>query len=98
MIQQPPPSTRTDALCPYSTLCRSEGMTRGDAQAREHAERRQPVERPAGIGAVHGLEALHERAQDDALRDRGDDGAEAEGPVPDRLAALRLEEIGSEHV
>src|SRR3546814_6354236 len=34
MIRRPPRSTRTDTLCPYTTLCRSHGLLAGgDADA-----------------------------------------------------------------
>ena len=43
--------------------------------AGQQAERRQPVPPAAGVGAAVDVDALQQRAQHDALRERGDERA-----------------------
>src|SRR3546814_16406923 len=43
MIRRPPSSTRTDTLCPYTTLFRSESVDDVNALGRPHRDRRRAV-------------------------------------------------------
>src|SRR3546814_20687614 len=56
MIRGPPRSTRTDTLCPYTTLFRSPRPTwrRGGSRAAPRAGCRPPVS-PAAIGSIDAI-------------------------------------------
>src|SRR3546814_9113765 len=45
MMRRPPRSTRTDTLCPYTTLCRSIDIVVTDTEAGHDLERRQAREK-----------------------------------------------------
>src|SRR3546814_7294739 len=45
MIRRPPRSTRTDTLCPYTTLFRSQGLDLGHAAPRVRRGLEPPLER-----------------------------------------------------
>src|SRR3546814_11236364 len=62
MRRRPPRSTRTDTLCPYTTLCRS-GGGRGDAGGKQQTTDRHPRARPEGPGASDGAVALDARVK-----------------------------------
>src|SRR3546814_19565078 len=53
MIRQPPRSTRTDTLFPYTTLFRSIGVNRGHRPVMAGIHRLEHVERLAGAHLAH---------------------------------------------
>src|SRR3546814_19584885 len=87
MIRRPPRSTRTDTLCPYTTLFRSRAalhllaaefdLGRAADIAREHARDRR-AGRQLDIGEVAAVPFLVARARD-AERDPGDGRKGGEG-------------------
>ena len=90
------------ALRPDQQPGRAEqGIARHHAEAAHHREPRGPIERAAGELAVGDRDALDEAAQDHALEEGGQRGAEPEGAVPPHLAGARhpaeLEGDAAEH-
>src|SRR3546814_11020657 len=79
MIRRPPRSTRTDTLCPYTTLFRSAGAVARliDVVAGQHSEpdRSAGVDRgtrqAVGRGLAHVLEVGRATTDDDAEGDHG---------------------------
>ena len=57
------------------------------AHAGEQAERREPVPPAAAVGAAVDADALQQRAEHDALRERGHERAAGEREIPDRAGA-----------
>src|SRR3546814_7277231 len=70
MIRRPPRSTRTDTLCPYTTLFRSPGADPHRAAGRDHL---------AGLAAGHGRGAFVDAAAEPVVVVAVDDHAVAGG-------------------
>src|SRR3546814_17767030 len=65
MIRQPPSSTRTDTLCPYTTLCRSQprGRQAPDARHASPARSRRGCRRHSPGGSDRGRDTASRIAQ-----------------------------------
>src|SRR3546814_20204810 len=84
MILRPPRSTRTDTLCPYTTLFRSP-QWRAESQHRRDRRRR----RPADAGRRYHLTAANQ-APPSMNRSSAPTGGDPHGGLPYALAAYTI--------
>src|SRR3546814_12414154 len=97
MIRRPPRSTRTDTLCPYTTLFRSE-MADADQRQRQAGAHPARARTELEILADLGRRQLHRAEQREP---RADQCAEDDGAQPALIlldAVTRAREIGRAHV
>src|SRR3546814_14704303 len=81
MIRRPPRSTRTDTLCPYTTLCRSTSGTR-DAFVE--------LVMPEGCGSFEEIKALEKTRMEQVGSRMRQDGPFIEAGENDNLIVQRL--------